>query len=382
MTAVVSREAALFASTTKSFLDKQASLADLRSWHESGVSVDRRWWQQAAELGWTALLMPDELGGGSPSGDGVADLAAISTLIGHTVAPGPLHPVSIVLTALADAANSNSHAQLIDDLISGRMIASWAVYEPDEEWSSDDPTPNLQATRTSTGFRLDGAKDRVEAGNDSDVFLVVAQCGSSTSQFVVSSHADGITLTPQSSVDLVKGYAHVTFDGVEIDHNAVVGSPEQTPALIERQSQIALLLQCSELVGVIDAVLTMTIQWARDRHTFGRPIGSYQALKHRFADMKTWFEACRAATDQAVADVSARSLDAPRSVSVAKSFVADRACAIIQDCVQMHGGIGVTWEHDLHLYLRRATLYRAMYGSPEYHDRRVFSLMEASQPLR
>lgn len=108
----------------------------------------------------------------------------------------------------------------------------------------------------------------------------------------------------------------------------------------------------------------MTIQWGRDRHSFGRPLGSYQALKHRYADMKIWFEACRATTRAAVADVAARAPSAEMSVSVAKSYLGEHAAPMVQQCIQLHGGIGVTWEHDLHLFLRRVTLYRSMFGTP------------------
>jgi alkylation response protein AidB-like acyl-CoA dehydrogenase len=166
----------------------------------------------------------------------------------------------------------------------------------------------------------------------------------------------------------------VTFDGVEVDASAAVGSPEQTPALIERQSQIAVVLQCAEVVGILDTVLDFTIQWAFDRYSFGRPLASYQALKHRFADLKIWLEACRATTRAAVADVAKRSPAADMAVSVAKSYVSEHAPGMVQDCIQLHGGIGVTWEHDLHLFLRRVTLYRSMFGTPEYHNLRVYAL--------
>jgi alkylation response protein AidB-like acyl-CoA dehydrogenase len=118
----------------------------------------------------------------------------------------------------------------------------------------------------------------------------------------------------------------------------------------------------------------MTTQWAFDRYSFGRPLASYQALKHRFADMRTWLEACHATTQAAAAAVQAASADAPKLVSVAKSFVGDRSLVILQDCVQLHGGIGVTWEHDLHLFLRRATLDQAHYGTPQDHRLRLADL--------
>ena len=123
-------------------------------------------------------------------------------------------------------------------------------------------------------------------------------------------------------------------------------------------------------------MLKFTIQWGVDRHSFGRPIGSYQVLKHKYADLKIWFEGCKAATNAAVAAVAVRSPDAELAVSVAKSYVGEHAPGMLQDCVQLHGGIGVTWEHDLHLFLRRVTLDRSMFGTPEDHNLRVYAITE------
>jgi alkylation response protein AidB-like acyl-CoA dehydrogenase len=208
------------------------------------------------------------------------------------------------------------------------------------------------------------------------VLLVVADCEGSPRQFLVPTDASGVRVESQRSVDLVKSYARMHFDGVEVDSSAAVGTAEQTPELITRQSQIAQILQCAEVVGILDAVLKFTIQWGFDRHSFGRPLGSYQALKHRYADLKIWFEACKAATNAAVAAVADRSPDAEMAVSVAKSYVGEHAPGMLQDCVQLHGGIGVTWEHDLHLYLRRVLLDRAMFGTPEDHNLRVYAITE------
>ena len=155
--------------------------------------------------------------------------------------------------------------------------------------------------------------------------------------------------------------------------------PPRPRRSIDRQSQIAQVLQCAEVVGILQTVFDFTVQWALDRYTFGRPLASYQALKHRFADMKMWLEACRATTAAAVSDVAAGSAGAGLSASIAKSYVGEMAGQIVQACVQMHGGIGVTWEHDLHLYLRRVTLYRSMFGTPEEHNLRVFEAEKAHQ---
>ena len=376
MTDVANPERLLFASTTQSFLEKEASLSRLRELHAAGTSFEADWWRRAAELGWTSLLVPEDLGGGSVSGNGVADLALVAELAGKTVAPGPLHPVSTVLAGLVEA--PENHEETIESLVSGEIVASWAVYEPGKPWSPLDAT--VTATRTETGFRIEGVKDRVEAGAESSVLLVVAKCDGAVRQFLVPTDAPGVRVEPQRSIDMVKSYARVHFDGVEVDAAAAVGSAEQTADLIARQSQIAMILQCAEIVGMLETVLDFTIQWGFDRHSFGRPIGSYQALKHKYADLKIWFEACRATTNAAVAEVASRSPGADMAVSVAKSYVGEHAPGMLQDCIQLHGGIGVTWEHDLHLFLRRVTLYRSMFGTPEEHNLHVYALTEQLEP--
>ncbi len=379
MTAVDSPEKILFASTTQAFLQKEAPLRRVRELHAAGESFDPAWWRRAAELGWTALLVPEELGGGSVSGSGLEDLAMVAEQLGKTVAPGPLYPVSVVLAALTGCADPQSHTGTIESLMSGETVASWAVSEPGRGWAPLDPS--VTATQTDAGFRIDGTKDRVEAGAESAVLLVVARCGGEVRQFLVPTDAPGVRIEPQQSVDLVKQYARVHFDGVVVGPSAVVGSASETAALIDRQSQIAQVLQCAEVVGILQTVFDFTTQWALDRHTFGRPLASYQVLKHGFADMKLWLEACRATTAAAVADVAARSPNAGLSASIAKSYVGEMAVRVVQACVQMHGGIGVTWEHDLHLYLRRVTLYRSMFGTPEEHNLRVYESERAARSV-
>ncbi len=380
MTAVDSPEKILFTSTTDAFLQKEAPLRRVRELHAAGESFDPDWWQRAAELGWAGLLVPEDLGGGSVSDSGVTDLAAVAEQLGKTVAPGPLYPVSVVLAGLVGCAERQDHTAIIESLVSGEQVASWAVSEPGRGWAPLDPS--VTAIQTDSGYRIDGTKDRVEAGGQSAILLVVARCGDEVRQFLVPTDAPGVRVTPQQSVDLVKQYARVDFDGVVVERSAVVGSAAEAVASINRQSQLAQVLQCSEVVGILQTVFDFTVQWALDRHTFGRPLASYQALKHQFADMKLWLEACRATTAAAVADVAADSPEAGLSAGIAKSYVGEMAGQIVHGCVQMHGGIGVTWEHDLHLYLRRITLYRAMFGTPEEHNIAVYKSEKASRAAR
>jgi alkylation response protein AidB-like acyl-CoA dehydrogenase len=380
MTAVDSPEKILFASTTQAFLQKEAPLRYVRELHAAGASFDPAWWRRAAELGWTGLLVPEELGGGSVSDSGVADLAMVAEQLGKTVAPGPLYPVSVVLAGLVDCTDSQAHVATIESLMSGETVASWAVSEPGRGWAPQEPS--VTATPTDSGYRIDGTKDRVEAGAQSAVLLVVARSDRSADevrQFLVPTDAAGVRVVAQQSIDLVKHYAQVHFDGVVVEPSAAVGSAAETAALIDRQSQIAQVLQCAEVVGILQTVFDFTVRWALDRYTFGRPLASYQALKHRFADMKMWLEACRATTAAAVSEVAARSAGAGLSASIAKSYVGEVAGQIVQGCVQMHGGIGVTWEHDLHLYLRRVALYRSMFGTPEEHNLRVYEAEKAGR---
>lgn len=363
-----SSETELFLSTARTFLDQHATLAQQRALHAEDRPVDPKWWKQAAELGWAALLVPEELGGGSVSGSGLHDLAAVAELTGHTVAPGPLHPVSTVLAGLVDADNHADQAEAIRALVSGEAVATWAVDEPGRGFDPSNPT--LTATATGDGDRLDGVKDRVKAGAEADLLLVTARAEDGVRQFLVPADSPGITIRPQRCVDLVKRYARIEFDNVAV--SARVGSHADARALIDRQSLVAIVLQCAETVGVLDTVLALTIEWSRDRYSFGRPLGSYQAIKHRLADMTMWLHVGRGITARAVERVATRATDAALWVSAAKSYLGEHAGPLVQDCVQLHGGIGVTWEHDLHLFLRRITLYRGLFGTPTEHHQAIY----------
>jgi alkylation response protein AidB-like acyl-CoA dehydrogenase len=149
---------------------------------------------------------------------------------------------------------------------------------------------------------------------------------------------------------------------------------------VERQLQIAVVLQCAEMVGAADRMFEVTLEYLGDRYSFGRPLSSYQALKHRVADDKMWLEACHAIATAAARAVATEAGDAGAVVSAAKAWIGPHATELIQDCVQLHGGIGVTWEHDLHLYLRRTTVDRVTYGTPEEHSERIATRLLGAMP--
>lgn len=370
----LSADQKLFRATTKSFLEKEMPLTKVRELSEAAAGFDRAWWARGAELGWAAMLVPEEQGGGSVSGEGLKDLAIVAEQLGAGVAPGALLATNIVLAGLVEASGDGpDHADAIESLVSGESLAAWAVYEPGEQWNPLEP--RVTAKLHDGAYVLDGAKDRVELADQADLILLTAATDQGLTQFLVPVDLPGVTIELTWSLDMVRRFALVNLDSVEVPESAVVGRPGEAARLIERQQQVALVLQCAEMCGGLEKVFEFTTQWAFDRYSFGRPLASYQALKHRFADMKTWLEACHATTAAAVAAVQDHGDDAAELVSVAKSYVASRAVEIMQDCVQIHGGIGVTWEHDLHLYLRRATVDRALYGTPEDHHRRIADII-------
>ena len=361
-----SEDQELFRETTRKFLETTCPVSTVREWAEKepdGYPAD--WWRRGAELGWTSLLVSEEDGGGSISGHGLLDLVLVAEEMGRLVTPGPLLATNVVAGALSAA---GAHGDVLAELLSGEAVAAWCLAEP-AGWSADDV--GLVAVAADGGYVLDGVKSPVESAASADHLLVVARVDGALTQFLVPSATAGISVTPLESIDLVRRTATVAFDGVTVPATAVVGEVGGADPDVERQLQAAVALQCAEMVGAVDAMFTLTLEYSFDRYTFGRPLASYQALKHRFADMKLWLEASHATATGAARAVDSGSERAPEFVSIAKSYIGDKGPAILQDCVQLHGGIGVTWDHDLHLYLRRVVQDRALFGTPADHRERI-----------
>ena len=363
----------LLQSATAEFLEKSCPVSAARALHDAGQAFDRETWRRGAELGWASLIVGEELGGGSVSGQGLVDATIIAEQFGRLAAPGPFLAVNVVAAALAEASNAGDHAALIERLLAGEAIGTWACCAPDRGW--DPAAGAVEAAPDGGGYRLTGIHERVEAATDADVLLVLARTPEGLAQFVVPGDAEGLSVSALTSLDLTRGFGRVEYDGVPAERSAMVGAAGEAESAVERQFQIAVVLQCAELAGVVEKVLEFTRQWMFDRFSFGRPLASYQALKHRFADMTLWSHALQAAMAAAAAAVQQRREDAAELVSVAKAYAGQRATDIVQDCVQLHGGLGVTWEHDIHVYLRRAVVDRVTWGAPWQHRRRVAGLL-------
>lgn len=363
----------LFRDTTRQFLRAEAPLTIVRKWADTPAGFDRSWWARGAGLGWTSLLVSEERGGGSISGQGLADLALVAEEMGRLVSPGPLSPVNVAAEAISVNGSDELADRFLPGLLSGESVAAWCVAEPGRAVRAEEI--GLLARPDAGEFVLTGTKSPVEAGAEADWFLVTARIPDGLAQFVVPAAAPGVAVTRLHGLDLVRRHAKVRFDNVRVPRSAVVGEPGAAVDAFERQLRTALVLQCAETVGATERVFDFTVQYAFDRYSFGRALASYQALKHRFADMKMWLESAQAITVDATRSVQAAAADAGEVVRIAKAYVGERCPELIQDCVQMHGGIGVTWDHDIHLYLRRAVLHRETYGDPAEHRDQMASLL-------
>ncbi len=222
---------------------------------------------------------------------------------------------------------------------------------------------------------LDGLKRPVESAGRAGHLLVTGRTGTGLTQALVPADTPGVTIRPMRGVDLTRRFSEVEFEDVRVPAESAIGTPGDAADQVERQLQLALVIATSESVGAMQVAFDMTVEYASDRYSFGRPLASYQALKHRFADMKTSLEASHAISDAALVAVSTHSEDAAAMASAAAAYVGDRGNELLHECIQLHGGIGVTYEHDLHLYLRRQTLNRSLYGTPSEHRRRIAAIV-------
>jgi alkylation response protein AidB-like acyl-CoA dehydrogenase len=360
-----------FRDTTAKFLTEHATPGDLRRLRDEPDGFDAPYWRQGAELGWTSLLVAEEHGGGSISGDGLGDLALVADAFGRHAAPGPLVPTNVVAGALSDH-GGDRHAALLAGLLDGTSIGSWCHQEPRPHDGLDDLT--LEVRADGSDLVLNGTKRPVESAGVASHLLVTGRTGGGCTQVVVPTGTGGVSVRPMHTVDLTRRFSEVTFEDVRVPADAALGEIGGAAARIERQFLQAVVMANAETVGAMHFALDMTLEWAFDRYSFGRPLASYQELKHRFADMKTWLEAGHAISDAAARAVSAGSPEAVELASAAKAFLGQYGAELLQDCVQMHGGIGLTFEHDIHFYLRRVTLDRTLHGTPAQHRARIASI--------
>lgn len=337
-------------------LDRVRELADNRQF-------DRDYWRQAAELGWFAAMVPDSLGGGSVSGRGVLDAAIIGVERGRLLQPGPFVGTNVLAWALASD-DTGRWTTLIESIVEGQQVATWAcgcdrgVHQGEGE---------VELRIEDDVNRLYGCVTMVQDAETADWFLVTFQSVKGLRQVILSRESDGLTIEPLDGLDITRRFSTVTFAGVQLADLDFVGPDQPGTASFDRQSAVGTVLSLAENVGAMDEHFRLALEYARVRTAFGRPIGSFQSVKHALADTSLNLEISKALLSAAANAVQDDADDQHHVVAVAKSFVSEAVIGLSQMCFQVFAGIGFTWEHDQHLYYRRLAVDAQLYGSAERH---------------
>jgi alkylation response protein AidB-like acyl-CoA dehydrogenase len=353
--------------TTRRFIGNRAPMSVVRRLLDDPNGYDPDYWKAAAELGWPSLLI-DVVAPSEAFGDALSALVVVAEEFGRSVAPGPLVPVNVVGAALSRHPDFPGGDRVAGELANGEKTAAWCYAEKRAPWL--DAGAGLSISSNGDDLVLSGHKDYVEAGATADYLLVVGYAEEGLAQVLIPSSFPGVSVTRWTSLDFTKRFSRVEFADCRVPAGFRIGSSDmESTDDIALQRAVALILQCAESVGVMAEVLGRTIDYAQDRVAFGRPIATYQAIKHALANAKVELEASRGAVSGAVQAVSIEADNWQEIVSVMKAYVGETAPRLVQSCIQVHGAIGVTWEHDLHLFLRRVSVNRALYGTPEDHRR-------------
>ncbi|EKF21190.1 acyl-CoA dehydrogenase, C-terminal domain protein [Mycolicibacterium hassiacum DSM 44199] len=349
----------------RGFLGKYSDEATVRAVMAGDRGYDPAAWRTAAEqIGVQGLLIPEQFGGG---GCGFDEMAVVLEEAGRTLFPAPLLSTAVLATTtLLAVGGAEEH---LGRIAAGELIATVAVAERKLAWDPDDV--HTTATRRESGWVLTGAKPYVLDGAQAELLLVAARTPAGVSLFAVEAGAPGLSVTPRDPLDQTRRQAAVGFDNTPAVLLGEEGAGWQVLAGVYDHALTAL---ACEQVGGAQAALEMTVGYLNVRQQFGRPIGSFQALKHRCADLLVEVESARSAAAYASAAVAAGADDAPVAASIAKVYCSQAFYHVAAETIQMHGGIGFTWEHPAHLYFKRAKSSEALFGWPADHRDRIARL--------
>lgn len=359
---VLTEEQALLGSTVRGFLEDRSAEPAVRRVMETAEGIDRALWRDlAASLGACGLTVPERLGG---AGATFAETAVVCEELGRSLACVPyLSSVVLAQTLLLDSADPDAQARWLPGICSGDTIATVALVEPGREWHGRDG--KLQATYVDGEWRLTGSKTYVLDGQVADVLFVIARTKAGLTLFAVDGAAPGLTRTALPTMDQTRRLARV--DLVQTP-GVLVASPGDAEKLIDRLLQVAAVAVAAESLGGAERVLEMAVEYAKVRVQFGRPIGSFQAIKHKCADMLIQVESARSAVCLARQVLGAgQDSELPIAAALAKAYCCDAYVFCTAENIQVHGGIGFTWEHSAHLYFKRARTNQVLFGDPYQH---------------
>jgi alkylation response protein AidB-like acyl-CoA dehydrogenase len=345
----------------RQFLESKSPETAVREQMETEQGYDPAVWSQMGDqLGLQGLVIPEEFGG---SGYGFIELVVVLEEMGRRLLCAPYFS-SIVLAGqtLLHSGDDAAKKELLPGIASGETIATLAFTEPNGKW--DESGITATATKSGDKWTLDGTKMFVLDGHTAGLIIVAAKTDKGVSLFTVTADASGLTRTALSTMDQTRKQAKLEFSGTPA---ALLGTEGEGWSVLERVLDLAAVALAAEQVGGAQFVLEMAVQYAKDRVQFGRPIGSFQAIKHKCADMLLEVESAKSAAYYAGWCASELNDELPSVASLAKAYCSEAYFHATAENIQIHGGIGFTWEHPAHLYFKRAKSSELLFGDPTYH---------------
>ena len=347
--------------SVRRFLEEKSPSTEVRRLMETDEGYDPAVWSTMAEqLGLQGLAIPEEYGG---SGFGQIEATVVLEEMGRALLPSPFFASTVLaanLLLLGD--DKDAKAELLPGIADGSTIATVAVSGPDGRF--DAAAAPVTATPSGEGHTLDGTTSFVLDGHTATLLLVVAQAPGGPSVFAVDGAASGVTRRRLETLDMTRKLAEVTLAGTP---GRLVGEEGDAARLLPRLLHVAAVSLAAEQVGGAQKCLETTTEYAKLRYQFGRPIGSFQAVKHRLADMLLEVESAKSAAYYATWALAEDTDEVDTVAPLAKAYCSEAYFLAAADAIQLHGGIAFTWEHDAHLYYRRAGSSRAMFGEPAQH---------------
>ncbi|HEY2430038.1 MAG TPA: acyl-CoA dehydrogenase family protein [Acidimicrobiales bacterium] len=340
----------------RSFLAKESPSTYVRAMMDDERGFTDTWWAKVVDLGWTGLLVPEEHGG---AGLGLVDAVVLQEEMGRLPLPGPFFSSAIAATLLASRLGA---ADLLADLASGARRATVAI----EEGGGGDPLERIATS--ASGGTLDGLKPVVLDGHTADVALVVVRDGDGLAVYAV----DGPGAEPVPALDVTRKMSRLVLDRRPARRLGPAG--DQT-ALIRRAIDDTAVALCAETVGSCDRALAMAIDYAKARVQFDRPIATFQAIKHKIVDMLHQLELARVGTHYAAWTSDAEDPERERAAAMAKGFVGEAAAMVTGENIQVHGGVGFTWDVDCHLLFRRVKQDDVLFGRQGWQRQRLADLI-------
>jgi alkylation response protein AidB-like acyl-CoA dehydrogenase len=352
----------LLRNAARSFLDEHMKPATARSLWDDARGESEAIWKEMAELGWLGLSLPEAYGG---SGLGMVETAIVLEELGRAACPGAFWPTMLAATAIAAAGSDAQRSRWLPAVANGAARASVGLLDAELDW--DPGATATRAERTPDGYAITGVKRYVPWAHVADLLLVPARTPEGLTVFLVDPAAPGVTLSSAPGMDPGMRWVDVALDRVRVSADAVVGPPGIAEASMRSLIRRGAVGAAAEMLGAARRCLDMAVGYAKVREQFGQPIGSFQAIRHTCADMYLEVENSHSAVYYAAWALDARADDHEIAASVAKSYVGDATRRVCGTAIQVHGGIGFTWEYDLHLYFKRAKALEAMYGDGDFH---------------